>query len=271
MSGKKKGEGRKPGWDEAVTLMRHQAGVSVDEEEDRILPRVNIDQPVRSIALQLAGVLHHCPVFRWGESRDIVTIDEEGNRELMTGTRFPSWVEQYCVTFKPRGKYDQDVSMGKDLALKIMDSDDFLRGLRRVDGVAPVRMPVRREDGRLELLEPGYDVESRILTLDLVEYRKDVSVMEAAAVLERLLGDFPWAEIETNGGFFANRSAAVMCYALLVNFCRYIWRPGDLRPLVLFVANQQGSGKSLAAQLSLAHVYGLVASADLPEGRGGTP
>jgi hypothetical protein len=62
-----------------------------------------------------------------------------------------------------------------------------------------------------------------------------------------------------------NRSLAVHLAAMLGVFCKAMFEAGTLRPMVLWVANQQGSGKTVLAQSIIAPVYGLFPGNALPK------
>jgi hypothetical protein len=243
--------------------------VAVSAEEARIIPDVNIGLPVgRGLAVLLGQHLSRCGIFRRGE--EIVTVDEEGRMEGMSADRFVSWVEKFVTTVKYMGEgIRREMTMSGDLARKILASDQFRECLRELRGVHPVRMPVWDGEGGVRWLAPGYDEATGIFTGRAVVYGMEMGLEEARGVFVRYLQGFPWGDIPESPrdlamAVRANRSAAVQVAAMLGTYCRGMFRPGTKRPMILYVANQPGTGKSLSAVMGLAHVFGHVGAAGLP-------
>ena len=229
----------------------------------RLVPSVNLDLTVSELGLQLGGLLKNEGIFRMGDSRDLVTVDESTARIIpMSPERFCSWVEKTVTTYKPKQGYSKDTTMGKDLAGKILNSDFFLAQLHQLHGVAPVRMPARRGPREIELLPAGFDQATGVYCADRVDYDLEMTVEAAREVFEELLREFAFEG--QRGQIWSTRSSLVQVAAMLSTYCRYLWPAGTTRPAIIWTANQAGAGKSLLAYMILAFVYGDPGNAAVP-------
>lgn len=229
------------------------------DEDARILPQVDLGWPVgRRLARELGQLISRCGIFRQGGR--IVTVDAlSGDVESMTEKRFTTWVEKFVTTVKWRNGDQQETTMADTLAGKILAADQFRDTLRELKGVHPVRMPVLRESGKVELLSPGYDEESQIFTVETVKYDQDLPIDDAREVFVDLLQAFPWADLGSDpNALFRNRSVSVQVAAMLGTYCRGMFPPGTKRPMITYIANQPGTGKSLLAVMALSAVFGHV-------------
>lgn len=227
-------------------------------------PTVDLSLPVRSIAEQMVQVLAHCGLYRLGESRNVVTIDDLARIQTMDPVRFCSWVEEWIVTYRYRNNHQQELTMGKDLAAKILASDGFLGGLPKLEWVAPVRLPVWVGD-RVELMQPGFDPTNGIYCAHQVDFSETMDAKDALDVIDQLLCEFEFPD----GKWRKSRSGAVQLAAMLSTFCRHLTPPGAPRPMIVYTSNQPGSGKSLLANMALAPVWGDPGSTDFPLSDGG--
>lgn len=203
--------------------------------------------------------MSEAPLFLFG--REIVTVDDVGNTEAMDSMRFVSWVEQY-LTFVRTSKGAVFVeSLGKDKAALILRADEFKKHLKVLKAVAPVRTPVWRNLGGLQTIElapAGFDDESGLFTLDSIPYQEDLPAADAFRFLWDSLEEFPY-EIEQNERVSQCRSFAAHFAAMIGVYAHTLFPPGTARPMILYNANQAGSGKTLLMRLSLCPVHGLVA------------
>ncbi len=250
-------------------LLPHMRSIGyVPKEVVNLVPKVNMDLPVREMGMLLGLQLKEAGLFRYGVDRGLV-IFEEGRRVEMTAVKFCSWVEKHVVVVKSyKGKgdmmYENACSLGKDLAAKLLECDEFKREMPIIELIVKVRVPVRRADGRVELLKKGYDKEARVMCLDEVPFD---DALEAAAGLEwlrELHSEFMFADLDAAAGLWGNRSFLVHMGAMLGLFCRLMLPPGTTRPLVLVTANEQGAGKDNLVLLQMAGTLGAAASTDLP-------
>lgn len=227
-----------------------------------VVPKVNLDLPVRQMGGDLGKLLSSAGLYRVGP--DLVPMAlRDGRFRVMTPVWFCSWVEKHAQVVRSGRNGDMVASMGKDLAAKLLETDELLRELPVVRQVVPVRSPVRRADGRTELLAAGYDAEARLYCLDAVVFEQDWEVGRAVRYIEELCKDFPFADKDQRG-LWGNRSFLAHVAGMLGVFCRLMLPPGTTRPLMLYTANDQGSGKSTLVAMALAGVFGEAANTDLP-------
>jgi hypothetical protein len=174
-------------------------------------------------------------------------LDSEGQKlEPASPTWLRTWVEKHVRPFKvrqsERGTFRLVRTMPDDTARAVLVSPQFLEQLPLVERFHPCPMPWLRDSGKIELLPVGLDAASRTYTADPGFQIKAMPLDEARAVLDYVLEEFAWPE---DGG----RSLAVQISAMLTVFASGIMPQGSTRPVFLFVANSEGSGKTLLAIL----------------------
>ena len=238
------------------------AGIDVPGAE-RLVPQINLDAQTIRVVEQLGGLLSRCDVFARGD--ECVTV-ENGEIKPVSPARFCTLIERYVTCIKYGAQGPRVVTMGVELAVKILQSLDFIRLLPPLEGVVTVSLPVRRADGRIEWLAKGYDRESRVWCEDAIKYPREMPVGEAMHYLWGLFGEYPWAREggEDASWLFGNRNFCAQLAAMLSTYSRLLLPAGSPRPMFIWVANQQGSGKSVLAEASIAHVCGDVAASDVP-------
>lgn len=230
------------------------------------LPAVPLTYSISALARTVGSILHPQRIFRFGNT--ISTVDERGEIALMTAERFPSWVEDHLAFVRPKDETTKAESIGKDLAGKILAADQFRSQLHELKGVSQVRLPVWRGDGEartVELAPAGFDSATGLFTLDRIPFDENMSGEDAWGVIwTRGLKDFPF---DPEGGTEREkcRSFAAQMAALLGVFCHSLFPEGTPRPMVVFNANQPGSGKSLLMRMALAPVHGAPAENGKPE------
>jgi hypothetical protein len=189
----------------------------------------------------------------------LVPLDAQG---------FRTFVEDYLTTFSFKMKGEEWVkvrkTMNAETAKGTLASPAFRRGLRPLARVNPVPMPVRRGDGRVELLPVGYDEESQVLTLDPGFEYEEMSGEEARAVLKDLLSEFPIPDRQEDG---TSRSEAVVVSAMVANFAALLLPRMAKRLNYAFLANSPASGKTLLAQMCLMPLYGAAEVQGMPESK----
>lgn len=218
-------------------------------------------------AREIGAILNKNGVFRREDL--IVTIDrEKGSLVPMEAQRLRTYVERYCVTAKYGGRDEAGAerwitkTMTREIAEGIIRSDEFKDQQRKLARVAQVPMPVLRrtgaDAGKIELLQPGYDPESRIFTLDgEVRVRADMPFEEAKAFWRGLCSEFPfsdWREGDWRTG--TSRSFAVTMAGALSLFGLGLLGPLTSRLHFVNTANAVGSGKSLLAKVAICPVFG---------------
>jgi len=242
---------------EALAPMAMELGLELPGM-GRLVPKVNIDQSVREIALQLGALLKRLDIFRLGQGREVVTV-QDGRLIPMDALRFRTWVQKHVTTFKLTRDFTIEATLPIEAAATVLKSDDFLDLIPPLNGIAPVRLPVMREE-RVDLLKPGYDEVTGVFCEDGVEYRTDMELGEALLVFERLLKDFDFPD----GKWDKSRSGAIQFCAIVGSYCRWMFEPGTIRPQFVYSANQPGSGKSLLVAMALSAVEGIGAATDFP-------
>jgi hypothetical protein len=254
---------------EALMPQLKEMGFNVGDVA-RAVPRVRIDDPIRDLAIKMGGLLKGSGLFRFGPEERLIYFCA-GKRQAMSQLKFCSWVERHVEVVKVAGRgqeaYDVKVSMGKDLAAKLLEADELRQELPLIEQVVSTRIPVRRKDGRVELCAVGHDAEARLYCTQEVPFEDDWSLQQGMDYLAGLCSDFPWADRgKGDVALWSNRSYLVHVSAMLGMFVRRLMPAGTMRPLVIYLANEQGSGKSLLVSMLLAAGFGMGASTDLPMG-----
>lgn len=226
-------------------------GVPVPAAVANTVPRVFAGLNIGKLAEQLAMHLRGSGLFRAGE--EFVTVDEgTGMFQLMKPARFISWVSIWVKIWKAVGRGDNkdevEVDLQRGRAEELLCSDVFRCKIPELRGINPVRLPVRRKGGKVELLEPGYDAESGIYTLHGgPEYDEEMNAQEARDFLLRLVRDFDFPD---------ERSRSVHFAGMLTSFCTGMLPRGARMPMFVWNANQVSGGKTLLATMCLLPVFG---------------
>ncbi len=247
---------------QAMAPLAASLGLAVPGETS---PRLPLNLPISSLSRLTGQLLSSEMIFRHG--RTIITVDAAtGERELMSKERFPSYVEKFATLVKPGRDGERVVSMDAATAAKVLASDQFRCHLRELRGVFPVRLPVwaNPEKTAVRLAASGYDEETGILTLNLLDYPDDVTPARAVERLGELVRGYPWGDA---ADWRASRSLAVHVAAMLSPFVALLLSPTDKRPGILYTANQVGTGKTTLAKFGLMAVFGEVETADRPESK----
>jgi hypothetical protein len=212
---------------------------------------------IDDFALELAKHLRERSIFNHG---GIVSIMDDRTFTLrrISPTKFRSWIESpedgsvVCQGFRGRGNDArlEDMSMSEECAKAVLESRRFINGLREVVRVNPVRLPVRRQAGGIELLPAGYDEESKILTIETVDYDKDMSAARATEVFEDLLKDTAFDPKDKI------RSVSVATAMILAPYCDCMLSRFDERPAFIVTANSDGAGKTMLIRMAICPVFG---------------
>jgi hypothetical protein len=210
----------------------------------------------------LKALVSH-PIFR--REGVVVTIDPNtGLLDPMDATRFLTWISKRAVVFEdvlvgpPKNKQSIRIrrTMPEIVARGTLRSDEFRYGLRPLTRVNMVRMPVFRRDGRMQLLEEGYDEESGIFTLPSTAKIDEKMTLEAGrAVLEDYYAEFQWADLDPATKL--SRSKAVAICADMALYGMGLQEVEASRMGFIFRSSAPGGGKSLLAQMAITSSYGL--------------
>ena len=229
------------------------------------VPMVNLSQQIHVVAKTVGMILHSAPLFRFGES--LATVGESGRIAGMSAERFTSWVEDYLAFTRPTKDTPAVESIGKDLASKLMAADQFRDQLRELKAVSEVRLPVWTGEGdarTVELAPAGFDLGTGLFTVDRIPYQEDMGEDDAWNVLWDGLKEFPF-DPEGQEKVIYRRSFSAQLAVMLGVYCHALFPEGTPRPLIIFNANQSGSGKSLLMRVALAPVHGPPAESGKPE------
>ncbi len=230
------------------------------------MPMVQIVPVISTMAREIGGILSQNGVFV--RQRSAMTISPEGRLVEMTPRRFRTYCEDHLVTFKwempkPNVFEKKPQTITVDAAATILESDQFLSRQRELLRVATVRQPVRRKDGRIELLPYGYDTESQTLTQNSgIEFSPDMPIDEARHILRELLKEFPFGDRKADG---QSRNEAIVIAGMLSMFAAPVLRAQARRMNFMFSSNSVGSGKTLLAQLAIITSLGTCDIQPLPE------
>lgn len=232
-----------------------------------MVPAIDLGTPIREMAIQCGQLLKRAWLFKYGDEDRLVTF-EENKMVTMTPIKFPGWIEKHVKVQKSRFIGQEmrafDVSMGKDVAAKLLETHELLRELPHLKAVIATRCPVPRKDGKPGLCGRGWDEEAELWCKDEVPYELDWTVQTARDYLEEVCRHFLFADAKDGVSLWENRSFLVHVAAMLGVYCRRLLPPGTIRPLALYIANDQGSGKSLLVAMVLSGCFGMASNTDLP-------
>lgn len=244
--------------------MAEQLGISLPGVT-RFAPKISVTQPIRGLALELGRLLARNNIFV--KAGEVVSVDEKtGEVQRMTPRRFPAWAEEFCAFEAPGVRRVRD-SLAVDDASQILESDIFRGCLRPLEGVHLIRLPVRRADSGIEFLEPGYDAASRIFTAETLRYDMTWPRERALEFLNEHGKEYPWSwpEGADRKHVQANRNWSVQVAAMVGTFCRALFAPGTLRPMITYIGNQAGTGKSTLVGMALIPVWGHCSATKNPK------
>jgi len=217
---------------------------------DLYLPGSGIS--VSQFALELAEKLKEAPIF----VRDgiVLYISSAMKLEPMGAEAFCTWIEDYVRLIKMTGvgekRFPETATMTAAGASLVLNSPQFIRSLRLIRRVNQVRQPVIRKCGMMELLPKGYDSEASTWTIGSVDFDEDMSLDDAIALLESVIKEFPWPREETL------KAKSIAITSMLAVFGDMLLDPAHQRPVWIFNANREGSGKTTLMRLAICPSFG---------------
>jgi hypothetical protein len=190
-----------------------------------------------------------------------VTINEEKKRlDKMTPPHFRAWAEDHVTFFKEKRGDDDELrrvvrSMNPEASLVTLESRSFLFQLPEINRLNPVRMPVIRKNGQIELLPCGFWKERGIYTLDdKIPYDEEMTGEHGAAILRDCFSEYP----------LDARSLAAQIAAMLTTYCACMIPAHSRPPCFIYTANAPRAGKSMLAKFPNITLYGSAATRTLP-------
>ncbi|MDP1580709.1 MAG: hypothetical protein Q8M02_10540 [Candidatus Didemnitutus sp.] len=251
-----------------------------DDLSDDVKPHVRLPcegYGLHRFAREIGGLCKMNGVFRMQDVPVLINY-EIGQAVPLSPGRFRTYAHRLCVPAKfkwdKEGNRDEvEMTMSKDVAADTLQSLEFIEQQRALAKVNAERMPlVRPSDGRLVLLKPGYDEESKIYTLPTaLEIDEAMTVDAARAFINDLVGEVPWGDVKPDteehraaGVVGLSRSKAVWLSCAVSLYGSGLLHPLSNRIHYVFVANAQRSGKTLVAKMAVVPIFGLSKSKSKP-------
>ncbi len=221
---------------------------------------------VTAFARELAAILREGSEF-FTRDGEVVRVDDEARMMMPVGARafrtlVEDYVECYSVSHGSKGSFEFTETMALETAATVLESSAFKRGLHEVERIHEQRLPTVRADGRIELLEPGLDVEAKVYTLEsAIDYPQDMPFEEATALLRFEHREFPIADWSAGGWQTGkSRSFSVHAAAMVSQYGWCLIPATEQRQGFLYYSNSERSGKSLMSEIALTTTHGLVAT-----------
>lgn len=260
---------------QALTQLAREQGLLPMGAPDEIAAALNSQRPkirlpgdnreLLHFAKEVADVLATRNLFR-RDRAPVVVNPEKARLDAMTPQMLRSWSQDHIVYFKEKTVSSGDESrsidivktMNVDTARGLIESWHFIDKLPEIERLNPVRLPVLRANGAIDLTPTGYFSETRTYTLDSgVEYDDGMSLEEAKSALAiELLGEMPYHD--------AGRSLRVHVGAMLTIFSAGLLPRRSTRPGFVFTANDSDAGKTLAAKMAILPIFGKLAGRGMP-------
>lgn len=235
-------------------------------EEGATMPMIEIGNFVLSrLAVELGMLLSVAPIFHDGNGY-VIANENAGTLEPLRPDEFCGWAEQFATFYKKRGEERRPQSLKREQAAQLLAAPQFRRHIRPVKSLNRVRLPVWREGGgtrKVELLPVGYDAPTAILTIPELEYDTEWTDETAREFLFSTLGEFPFAR-DAGTPLENCRSFAVHIAATVGQYVRELLPPSAAQPVIIYNANQPGSGKGHLVQLALCPAHGEISLHEAP-------
>ncbi len=217
-------------------------------------PKVELpgdNRPMSDYAREASSHLHDKDLFR--KERLVVTLNETNDGiRIVTDQELRTLMENYVLSYRVHRRRDSDdkytflKTMSADQSRAVLASPQFIDGLRSIDKVNNVQLPVMRNNGDITLLPQGYDFESQTYT---IKQGFDPSItIDGSSYIKELLNEFHFNDDK--------RSKAVAVSAMLTVFAIGLLPENSLRPCFIYLANAEGAGKTLLANCAIAPVMG---------------
>ena len=203
-------------------------------------------------AADLGEKLHDAPIFVRND--EVVAVSGKAVRRI-SAQSFCSWPERYVMFRKWKKDVGLVVSSPTEVqARQLLASRDLHEHLRPLRRVHTVCLPVKRADGRIELLKEGYDKETATLTLNPLRFDERMSLKRARAVFDDLFREFIFTNVPSGEG---KRSRSVVVAALVGMFANQLINA--VRPGFVVTKNRAGAGASTLATAVAGLIHGVPA------------
>ena len=233
-----------------------QATSSVSSLLNSPLPKVQLpgdNRLLSAFAADCAKILKDCGIYQRGGVAFIVNQQRDG-LEVITPALLRTLAEKHLVCFRIRQSGDNVLSLARTMtsedAQGVLSAQQFLSCLPKVVRIATARLPVMRGDSTIKLLSDGYDPETFTLTLPHCEYDTGMPLSDAKKTVNDLLGEFPFAD--------DGRSKAVAVSAAVGMYGVGLLPSQATRPVLIYLGNAEGAGKTLLAKCAISPTHGLV-------------
>lgn len=230
------------------------------------LPRISVKQPFSVLAAQTAAAIPRGALFRnsIGEYFTIrISTTHSTPYEIipMDREKFSTWVEQY-VCYTPHPASDTRTSLSPAQSGIILKSDQLADSTPLVKHISPVRLPIlapgtTHTQPRFIPAPIGYDPNTQIYTVDSIpiNWNQYYTPESVTRQLLHIFADFP-----LDGGDLDHRSCRSMGAIVTAMLGQFLHHIIDRFPLLIFNANQPGTGKSFLARAILAPVHGAIST-----------
>lgn len=259
---------------EALRKIASENGLLEDANDDELASLLNSKRPkilVPADQRELIDFARECGaefakedrLFR--RDRTVVVINKEKARlDALTARAMRSFAQRYIIFFKFKTVEKDDnkttLTVVKNIATEtagaLLEAWDMVDQVPEIVRLNLTRLPIVREDGRIELLKAGYFAEQKIFTLaDDLKINEEMTIDEAKKIIDDLLRYFPFPN---------QRSKSVAIAAMLTMFCATMLPKDSLRPGYIYTANSPGAGKTLLAKCAIIPVCGAASTRTLP-------
>lgn len=209
------------------------------------------DRLLSDFAEELVEIVREQEIFyRNGE----VVALADGDLKVMTPQTFRCWAEKFFIGYRAKtigeNSFQFDVTMTDNEARGTLAAPQFRDRLRRVRRVNRTRLPLIGKDGKLAMLPHGYHDETETITLADTDYDHTMPLAVAVETINDLLAEFRFADGE--------RSKAVAIAGMVSVFAAQLLPERSLRPCFILIANAEGAGKTLLAQICIVPTLGAM-------------
>ena len=252
-----------------AVLVRETSTTSAEEEKPRILAPAD-NRLDSAFADEIGGILataefyHHqgeCVIIDSGQDQIRPTL------KTVEPDAFITLIERHCTPISrkqienkhgKRTTIEVERSISPKVARVTLASEDFLSQLKPLRTFNSIRMPMD-VGGKILLTRPGYDETTRTFTAtDGPVFNEKLTADEAVLFLQDLLSEFCFLEDDRKRGM------SVAVAEMLTLFCIDLLPSRSVRPIFLYTANAEGSGKSLLAKLGMIARLGYAPTGSAP-------